>query len=135
MPAMVGYLNHWATAAQISIQWSICGFKFKVIRHLNPQLFGITLLESVILLSVDSIFVQELLWIPCYQELTIDELIEMHEQEQGIERHDYLDLVQSENRMTVGNLTEGLSFIEKRLQTLENTYSKEERIFFKKSKE
>ncbi|GFW27542.1 hypothetical protein TNCV_163821 [Trichonephila clavipes] len=46
-----------------------------------------------------------------YQEMTIDELIEMHEKER--ERHRTLDPVQSEDRMTVGNLTEGLCLIEK----------------------
>ncbi|GFW71909.1 hypothetical protein TNCV_3220851 [Trichonephila clavipes] len=46
------------------------------------------------------------------QELTMDELIEMHEQEQDIEELESLDPVQSENRMTVVNLTEGLNLIE-----------------------
>ncbi|GFX53666.1 hypothetical protein TNCV_1596121 [Trichonephila clavipes] len=48
------------------------------------------------------------------QELTIDELIHMHEQEQGIEEIESLDLVQSEDLMKVGSLVEGLSVIEKR---------------------
>ncbi|GFW57667.1 hypothetical protein TNCV_2925861 [Trichonephila clavipes] len=42
------------------------------------------------------------------RELLIDDIIEMHEQEQVIEELESLDLVQSENRMMVGNLTEGL---------------------------
>ncbi|GFW83333.1 uncharacterized protein TNCV_2544311 [Trichonephila clavipes] len=44
------------------------------------------------------------------QELTIDELIEMHEQKRLS-----LDRVQTEDRMTVGNFTEDLSLIEKRV--------------------
>ncbi|GFV55413.1 putative DD41D transposase [Trichonephila clavipes] len=47
------------------------------------------------------------------KELTIDELIEILEQEQHIEEREPLDHVQAEDRMTVGNLTEGLSLIEK----------------------
>ncbi|GFX03101.1 hypothetical protein TNCV_4288841 [Trichonephila clavipes] len=47
-------------------------------------------------LELDSVFVQELLDSHNH-ELIIDELIEMHEQ--GIEEHESLDLVQSENRM------------------------------------
>ncbi|GFV66301.1 hypothetical protein TNCV_2737151 [Trichonephila clavipes] len=58
-------------------------------------------------LEVDSDDVAELLQ---NQELTIDELIEMHKQEQEIEELESLDPVQSENRMMVENLTEGLSF-------------------------
>ncbi|GFV03215.1 hypothetical protein TNCV_4018121 [Trichonephila clavipes] len=46
-------------------------------------------------------------------ELTIDELIEMHEQEQDIEELESLDPDQSEDRMTVGNLTESVSLIAK----------------------
>ncbi|GFW25717.1 hypothetical protein TNCV_1309781 [Trichonephila clavipes] len=48
--------------------------------------------------------------------LTIDELIEMYEQEQDIEEFESLDPVLSENIMTVRNLTEGLGLIEKGLQ-------------------
>ncbi|GFW17314.1 hypothetical protein TNCV_3905241 [Trichonephila clavipes] len=47
------------------------------------------------------------------RELTIDELIEMHEQ--GIEKFESLEPVHSKDRMTVGNLTESLSLIEKEL--------------------
>ncbi|GFV45421.1 retrovirus-related Pol polyprotein from transposon 412 [Trichonephila clavipes] len=43
-----------------------------------------------------------------HQELTMDELIEMHEQEQDVELES-LDSVQSEDRMAVWNLTEDLS--------------------------
>ncbi|GFW32127.1 tigger transposable element-derived protein 1 [Trichonephila clavipes] len=64
--------------------------------------------------EADSDGVQELLdsqnW-----ELTIDELIEMNEQEQDIGEFDSLDPFQSEDRITVGNLTESLSLIEKGL--------------------
>ncbi|GFU75873.1 hypothetical protein TNCV_1653311 [Trichonephila clavipes] len=42
------------------------------------------------------------------KELTMDELVEMHEQEL-----ESLDPVQSEYRMTVGNSTRGLSVVEK----------------------
>ncbi|GFV57735.1 hypothetical protein TNCV_4463331 [Trichonephila clavipes] len=43
------------------------------------------------------------------QELTVDELIDMHEQKQNIEDLESLDPVHSEDRMTIGNLTEGFS--------------------------
>ncbi|GFU36510.1 hypothetical protein TNCV_796131 [Trichonephila clavipes] len=46
-------------------------------------------------------------------ELTIDELIEMHEQEQCIEYFESLDPVLTEDQITVGNSTEGLNLIEK----------------------
>ncbi|GFW84346.1 hypothetical protein TNCV_1132151 [Trichonephila clavipes] len=48
-----------------------------------------------------------------YQALTIDELIEMHEQEQHIEELESFDTIQSEGQMTVGNSTDGLNLIEK----------------------
>ncbi|GFW23920.1 hypothetical protein TNCV_946041 [Trichonephila clavipes] len=60
-------------------------------------------------LKVDSDVVQE----PHNQELTMDELIEMHELEQDIKEFETLDPVHSGDRMTVGNWTEGLSLIEK----------------------
>ncbi|GFU76915.1 hypothetical protein TNCV_4520711 [Trichonephila clavipes] len=63
-------------------------------------------------LEMDSDGVQELLDFH-NQELTMDELIEMHEQKQDIEKFESLNPVQSEDRMTVGNLTEGLNLIEK----------------------
>ncbi|GFX08317.1 hypothetical protein TNCV_3268061 [Trichonephila clavipes] len=44
------------------------------------------------------------------QELTMDELIEMHEQEQDIEELEFLEPFQAEDRMTIGNLTERLLF-------------------------
>ncbi|GFU14596.1 hypothetical protein TNCV_406531 [Trichonephila clavipes] len=53
------------------------------------------------------------------QELPMDELLEMHEQEH-IEDLESFDPVQSENLMTVGISTEGLSLIEKELRILEN---------------
>ncbi|GFX66766.1 tigger transposable element-derived protein 1 [Trichonephila clavipes] len=69
------------------------------------------------------------------QKLTIDVLIEIHELEQNIKELEYLDAVQPEDRMTAGNLTEGISLIEKKsLQILENTDSYEESIFFQQSK-
>ncbi|GFY14788.1 hypothetical protein TNCV_648311 [Trichonephila clavipes] len=58
-------------------------------------------------LEVDSDEVQELLD-SHNQELTIDELTEMHGQEQEIEELESVDPVQSEDRMTVGILTESL---------------------------
>ncbi|GFW04232.1 hypothetical protein TNCV_2669971 [Trichonephila clavipes] len=63
-------------------------------------------------LEVNSADVPELLD-SHYQELTIDELTEMHEQD--IEELESFDPVQSEDRMIVGNLTEGLNLIEKRV--------------------
>ncbi|GFT12654.1 hypothetical protein TNCV_5094301 [Trichonephila clavipes] len=50
----------------------------------------------------------------------MDELIEMCEQEQGIEELESLDPVQSDDQMVAGNLTEGLSLIDKKLKILEN---------------
>ncbi|GFW26722.1 hypothetical protein TNCV_2851121 [Trichonephila clavipes] len=47
------------------------------------------------------------------QELTISELIEVHELEQDIEELSSLHPVQSEDRKTIGNLTGGLNLIEK----------------------
>ncbi|GFX37139.1 hypothetical protein TNCV_4797071 [Trichonephila clavipes] len=61
-------------------------------------------------LEVGNDDVQELLD-SYYKELTIDdEPKEMHEQEQGIEVFEFLDTVQSEDRITVENLI-GLSLI------------------------
>ncbi|CAH0719439.1 unnamed protein product, partial [Brenthis ino] len=78
-------------------------------------------------LEVDVDDVQELLD-SHNQELTIDELIEMREHDQDIEQTDSLDPVESENQMTISNLTEGLSTIEKGLQILEKIDSNEERV-------
>ncbi|GFT12865.1 hypothetical protein TNCV_5095761 [Trichonephila clavipes] len=50
--------------------------------------------------------IQELL-VSYNQELTMDELIEMHEQ--GIEELVFIDPVQSQGRMAVGDLTESLN--------------------------
>ncbi|GFY14671.1 tigger transposable element-derived protein 1 [Trichonephila clavipes] len=47
------------------------------------------------------------------QELTIDERIEMHEQERDVQELESEDPVQSANQTLVGNWTEGLSLIEK----------------------
>ncbi|GFW99182.1 hypothetical protein TNCV_3009501 [Trichonephila clavipes] len=63
------------------------------------------------------------------QELTVDELIVLHEQEKDIEELESLDPVQSDDRLTVDNLMEGLRLIEKGLQIFENIDSNEERIF------
>ncbi|GFW05965.1 hypothetical protein TNCV_4477591 [Trichonephila clavipes] len=59
----------------------------------------------------------------------MDELKEMNEQGQDIEELESEDLVQSEDRVTVGNLTEGLNLSEKGSQILENTVK---HIFFNK---
>ncbi|GBP58675.1 Tigger transposable element-derived protein 1 [Eumeta japonica] len=82
-------------------------------------------------LEVDSDDVQELLD-SHNEELTIDELITMREQEEEIDNHDSLDPVQLEDQMTLGNLTEALSSIEKGLTILESIDSNEERIFVTK---
>lgn len=66
------------------------------------------------------------------EEVTNDELISMREQEEEIDNHDSLDPVQLEDQMTVGNLTEALSSIEKGLTILESIDSNEERIFVTK---
>ncbi|GFY33454.1 tigger transposable element-derived protein 1 [Trichonephila clavipes] len=61
------------------------------------------------------------------QELTIDELIEMYQQDLDIKES--LDPVQSEDRMTVGNLADDLSLFEKGLKILENIGSNVEFMF------
>ncbi|GFV11732.1 hypothetical protein TNCV_977211 [Trichonephila clavipes] len=53
----------------------------------------------------------------------------MHEQEQDIEELESSAPVQSEDRMTAGNLTDELSLIEKELQILKNIDLNDERIF------
>ncbi|GFW80358.1 hypothetical protein TNCV_2944901 [Trichonephila clavipes] len=55
-------------------------------------------------LEVDCDDIQELLDYH-NQELTIDELIEIHQQVQGITELESLDPIQSEEQMTVGNMT------------------------------
>lgn len=60
------------------------------------------------------------------QELTIDELIEMREQ--NVTESDTSDPVPPEKHMTIASLTEGLSSIEKGLKILENIDSNEERV-------
>ncbi|GFX27604.1 RNase H domain-containing protein [Trichonephila clavipes] len=77
-------------------------------------------LARQIKLEVNNDDVQELMD-SHHQELTIDELIEVYEQEQDIKELKCLDPVPSEDRMTVGNLTEGLRLIEKGSYILENT--------------
>ncbi|GFW46468.1 hypothetical protein TNCV_4811561 [Trichonephila clavipes] len=57
--------------------------------------------------EVDSDGVQELLD-SHNQDLSMDELIEMYEQRLGIEELESLNPVQSEDRVMVGNLTEGI---------------------------
>ncbi|GFT85756.1 hypothetical protein TNCV_4027021 [Trichonephila clavipes] len=71
--------------------------------------------SRLINLKVDSVDSQELLD-SNNQEQKIDEFRDMHEQEPSIEELESLDPVQSEDRMTVGNLTDGLNLIEKGLQ-------------------
>ncbi|GFW06543.1 tigger transposable element-derived protein 1 [Trichonephila clavipes] len=80
-------------------------------------------------IEVDSDDVQELLDFH-NEKLVIDEFIEIHEQEQHFEELESLDPVQSEDRMTVGNLTEGLSLIDKELKFLENPYIGQRRAYF-----
>ncbi|GFX93668.1 hypothetical protein TNCV_1588451 [Trichonephila clavipes] len=83
--------------------------------------------------EVDSDDVQELLD-SHYQELTMDKLIEMHEQD--IEEFKLLDPIESEDRMKVGNWTEGTSLIEKRvIQILENINYEKRAYFFQQNKE
>ncbi|GFW47891.1 hypothetical protein TNCV_2400781 [Trichonephila clavipes] len=67
------------------------------------------------------------------QELTINKLIEMHEQEQDVGELQSKDPVKSEDKMTVGNSIEGLSLIKKGLQILEDIC--EGRTFFQRNKE
>ncbi|GFX90017.1 tigger transposable element-derived protein 1 [Trichonephila clavipes] len=55
------------------------------------------------------------------KEQVIDEIIEMYEQKQDVEELESLISVQLEDRMTVGNLTESLSSVEKGLKSFENT--------------
>ncbi|CAH4013772.1 unnamed protein product [Pieris brassicae] len=79
-------------------------------------------------LEVDSDDVQELLD-SHNEELIIDELITMREE---IDNHDYLDPIQLEDQMTVGNLIEALSSIVKRITILKSIDSNKERIFVTK---
>ncbi|GFW58670.1 hypothetical protein TNCV_378531 [Trichonephila clavipes] len=72
----------------------------------RPILAGFYQVKEQINLEMDKDDVQELLD-SHNQELTTDELIEMHEQEHDIEELEFFYPVQSEGRMTVGNLTEG----------------------------
>ncbi|GFY04733.1 hypothetical protein TNCV_419871 [Trichonephila clavipes] len=62
-------------------------------------------------------------------ELTVDELLEIHAQEQVIEEPESLDFVQSIDQITVESLTQGLSLIEKRLRILGNIDSNVELVF------
>lgn len=78
-------------------------------------------------LEVDSGDIQELLDL-LNQALTVDEIIEMREQDQDVEEPDSLSPVQLEDQMSVENLTKGLSSIEKRLPILENIDSNKEPI-------
>ncbi|GFS94535.1 tigger transposable element-derived protein 1 [Trichonephila clavipes] len=102
----------------------------------EPYVIG-NLIEEVvdlarqIHLEVDSVDVQGLLD-SHNLELTIDELIEMHEQ--NIEELESLDPVQSEDRMMIGYLTGGLNLIEEGLQILETKDSNDERIFSTKQR-
>ncbi|GFV77556.1 hypothetical protein TNCV_1070851 [Trichonephila clavipes] len=86
-------------------------------------------------MKVDSDDVQELLD-SLNQELRIDEFLEMHEKEQEtIEKLESLDPFQSEKRRAFGNLTEGLSLIEKGLQISENIDSDAKSVFLQQNKE
>ncbi|GFY01203.1 tigger transposable element-derived protein 1 [Trichonephila clavipes] len=68
------------------------------------------------------------------EELTTDELIEMHELEQDIEELGSLNPVQLEDRMTFGNWTEDLSLIEKGSNFKKiNTPTK--RVFFQQKRD
>ncbi|GFS82449.1 hypothetical protein TNCV_4777601 [Trichonephila clavipes] len=67
------------------------------------------------------------------QELTFYELIEIHKQD--IEDLESVDLVQSDDRMTVGNLREGLSLIEKWLPTLCKILTPTKSVCFQQEKE
>ncbi|GFX69077.1 hypothetical protein TNCV_4945771 [Trichonephila clavipes] len=81
------------------------------IGNLNEEVVDIT---RQINSEVESDDVQELLD-SRNQELTMNELIEMHEQEQDIEELESVDPFQPEDRTTVDNLT-GLRLIEKGFQ-------------------
>ncbi|GFV94952.1 tigger transposable element-derived protein 1 [Trichonephila clavipes] len=87
-----------------------------------------TFAPTLVNLEVDSDGFQEMLD-SHNQEMTIHELIEMHEIEQGIEELESIDSFQLGDQMTPGNWTERLSLIKKGLQILENTDSKAKRIF------
>ncbi|GFU96018.1 hypothetical protein TNCV_4218681, partial [Trichonephila clavipes] len=69
------------------------------------------------------------------QELTMDELIDMHEQEQGIEEPESSDPVQSEDRMMVGNLTEAFGLIEYDYKFFRKLRFQRRAYFFNKIKE
>ncbi|GFW85420.1 tigger transposable element-derived protein 1 [Trichonephila clavipes] len=94
----------------------------------KPVLGEVVDLSGQINLEVDSDDVQDLLDFH-NQKLTMDLLLDMHKQQHVIEELESLYPVQSEDRMMVGNLTEGLNIIEKGLQILENVESNEEHIF------
>ncbi|GFU72954.1 transposable element Tcb2 transposase [Trichonephila clavipes] len=136
------HLNHLVAKSRISYQiW-----KWEIINPDDPvQDSGIKLLNYCIVISpghieevvdfarqinleVDSDNVQELLDSHS-QELTTNELIEMLKQEQVVEDIGSLDPVQLEDRIAVGNVTEGFSLNEKGFQILENINSIDERIF------
>ncbi|GFV33153.1 uncharacterized protein TNCV_2768711 [Trichonephila clavipes] len=80
--------------------------------EIGPLIEEVISLARQINLEVNSYSIQELLD-SCNQKLTINKPIEMHEQERDIEELKVLDPVQAEDRITVGNLTECLSLIEK----------------------
>lgn len=60
--------------------------------------------------------------------------METHEQEQDIDELEALDPLQSEDRITVGNLTESLSLTKKGLQILENIRLQRRVHFFNKTR-
>ncbi|GFW09506.1 hypothetical protein TNCV_3996131 [Trichonephila clavipes] len=107
-------LRHWMTP-ELATPFS------KFVHH-EEELSKLTgnVIEKVVDLSlqinlkIDCVFVQELLD-SLNQELTFHELIEVHDRNQGIVELVSSDLVQSEDGMTVENLIEVLSLIEKRI--------------------
>ncbi|GFW60644.1 hypothetical protein TNCV_569901 [Trichonephila clavipes] len=78
------------------------GKEYGKIDHIGNAIEDIVDFARQINFEVKSDDVRELLHFR-NQELTIDELIEMHEQEQDIEKLKSLDPVPSEPRMAVGN--------------------------------
>ncbi|GFU61252.1 tigger transposable element-derived protein 1 [Trichonephila clavipes] len=78
--------------------------------------------------EVDSDDVQELMD-SHNQEQTIDKLIEIHEHDQAIEELECFDTDQSDDRITVGNLTEASVKLKKGLQILVDIDSNEQRVF------
>ncbi|GFT21268.1 hypothetical protein TNCV_3815691 [Trichonephila clavipes] len=85
-------------------------------------------LSRQINLEVDSDDAQELL------DSQSQELIEMQNQAQDIEELEFKDPFQTEDRMTVGDLTVDLNLIEKGFQSLGNTDLHSMRISWEREK-